>query len=182
MLPEHHHDEQVDERTAETIEAFLEGPVKARRRRPPPAERPRRPIALDTRQDWTAALQHENARHLRYGRPTSVVLLRLRGRRDGPATDRTAATLADVIRAQARETDRAVRIDSLNFRLLLPETSARAARTVVERIERSFLGPPGGRTDSVDVCIEVATAARTGSLEDSLQEAEARLAARMLPT
>jgi len=92
-----------------------------------------------------------------------------------------AATLADVIRAQARETDRAVRIDSLNFRLLLPETSARAARTVVERIERSFLGLPGGRPDAVEVCIEVATAARTGTLEDSLQEAEARLAARTLP-
>ncbi len=182
MLPEHHHDEQGDERTAETIEAFLDGPVKARRRRPQPAERPRVPIALDTRQDWIAALHYEHARHLRYGRPTSVVLLRLRGRRDGPAIDRTAANLADVIRAQARETDRAVRTDSLNFRLLLPETGARAARTVVERIERAFLGAQGGRSDGVEVCIEVATVARTGTLEESLQEAETRLAARVLPT
>lgn len=177
VLPEHHHDEQSDDRAAEHIEAFIDGAPTARPRTPA-IERPRRPLELDTRQDWAVALHHEGARHARYGRPASVLLIELRGRPNEQAVDRIARCLANVIRAEARETDRAVRIASLRFRLLLPETGGRAARTLADRLGRAFNADPDGRSEGVDLQIEVATAARTGTLEDALTEAEARIAAR----
>ena len=125
-----------------------------------------------------AALHREGARHARYARPVSVVLLGLRLRPNSRALDRNARTLADVICTQGRETDRAVRIDANGFRLLLPETGIRAARTLAERLERAFLTMPGGHPDAVELCIEVTTAQRTKTLEDALTDAETRLAAR----
>lgn len=171
----------MDERTAGHIEAFLDGSVSPPRRQPERPERVRRPLSLDTRQDWTAAVGRESARHARYGRPVTVILLELIGPRDSRAVDRTARALADVIRAQGRETDRAVRFEALGFRLLLPETGGRAARPLADRLERGFLTTLDGRSDGVRLCIEVATPQRLGSLEDALVEAEARLAARTRP-
>ncbi len=178
MLPEHHHDEQADERATEHIEAFLEGPVATPRRPPAVDDRIRRPVELETRPDWMNALRYEGARHVRYGRPASVVLLELRGGRPGPDTDRVARALADVIRAEARETDRATRAGASSFRLLLPETGARAARTLVDRIDSGYrAGIAAEPADGIALCIEVATASRTGTLEDALEDAERRLAA-----
>jgi GGDEF domain-containing protein len=106
------------------------------------------------------------------------VLLELIRPRDGRATDRIALSLADVIRAEGRETDRAARIDALGFRLLLPETSSRAARTLADRLDRAFRAKLDIFSDGVELCIEVASAQRTRTLEDAVTEAEARLAAR----
>ena len=123
------------------------------------------------------ALRHEGARHDRYGRPASVILIELRGDEAATAVDPVARTLADVIRAEVRETDRAVRVGASSFRLLLPETSARAARTLADRLDHGFTvgRPPSG--DGIALCIEVATASRSGTLEDALADAERRLAA-----
>ena len=178
VLPDHHHDEREDERAAEHIEAFFDGPA-AQPRRAGSREHPRRLVELDTRPDWTAALRHETARHARYGRPASVLLIEMDGDPDGPGLDRTAKVVADVIRTHARETDRAVRIGVMSFRLLLPETGSRAARTVAERINRAFHRNPDGRSGGVGLAIEVASVARHTSLEDTLLEAERRLAARL---
>ncbi|MEP6637917.1 MAG: hypothetical protein ABJC39_01085 [Chloroflexota bacterium] len=178
VLPEHHRDEGADDRTTNHIEAFLDGPVA-----PPPRpriERERHPIELETRPDWNAALRHEGARHVRYGRPASVILIGLSGRPPRPAVDRIARSIASVIRAEGRETDRAVRTAELRFRLLLPETGGRAARTLAARLERAFRADPAGRADGVALCLEVATAPRNGTLEDALIEGEARLAARIV--
>lgn len=132
------------------------------------------------------ALRYEGARHARYGRPASVVLLEVRGGAPGPDTDRVARTLADVIRAEARETDRATRVGASTFRLLLPETGARAARSLADRIADGFrIGiaptptdpPSAAPTDGLVLCIEVATASRTGTLEDALADAERRIVA-----
>jgi FOG: GGDEF domain len=177
VLPEHHHDEQADERVAEHIEAFFDGPVASPRRTPAADERTRRPLELDTRPDWIAAFRHEGARHARYGRAASVLLIELRGHASGSAADRIARTMADVIRAGARETDRATRVGALSFRLLLPETGGRAARTVAERLDRAFRASPDGLTEGIDLCIEVATAPRNESLEDALAAAEQRISA-----
>lgn len=179
MLPEHHHDERGDQRTAGHIEAFLDGPASRRRPRPPRAEgRERRPLVLDTRQDWAAALRHEAARHARYGRPASVLLLGLSGHPPEPAVERIARAIGDVIRNEARETDRAVRTGRLTYRVLLPETGGRAARSLAERLERAYLAAPDGRAEGVALSVEVATAPRNGRLEDALDEAEARVAGR----
>jgi GGDEF domain-containing protein len=180
VLPEHHHDERSDQRTAGQIEAFIEGP--APRPRPPRAAgRERRPLVLETRQDWVTAFRHEAARHARYGRPSSVLLLGLTGSPPEPAAERIARAIGDVIRNEARETDRAVRTGRLAFRLLLPETGGRAARSLAERLEKAYLAAPDGRAEGVSLAVEVATAPRNGRLEDALAEAEARLIARTSP-
>jgi GGDEF domain-containing protein len=164
----------VDERATEHIEAFIDGPVAAPPRPPVADERVRRPVELETRPDWMVALRHEGARHVRYGRPASVLLIELRGDESTVAVDQVARTLADVIRAEARETDRAVRVGASSFRLLLPETGARAARTLAERLDHGF----AVGDDGIALCIEVATASRTGTLEDAVADAERRLIVR----
>jgi hypothetical protein len=178
VLPEHHHDEQLDERAAEHIEAFLDGPEANPRRRAEDVKRPRRPIDLDTRPDWMAALRLEDARRIRYGRPVSVLLIALRQGANRSAMDRIARRLGDVIRAEARETDRAVRTGALTFRVLLPETGGRAARALAERVDRGFRAGADGPAGPVELCVEVATALRTGTLDEAIAEAESRLATR----
>ena len=178
VLPDHHHDEREGERADEHIEAFLAPPVAPRRRRHKPTGRVRRPVELDTRADWTAALRHEAARHARYGRPASILLIELTGRPVGTAVDRVARAVANAIRAEARETDRAVRLGAFSFRLLLPETGDRAARTVADRLDRAFDASADARTLGAHLTIDVASPARHGTLEDALAEAERRLAAR----
>jgi hypothetical protein len=173
VLPEHHQ----DERAAEHIEAFLDGPVAAPRRAPIVDDRVRRPVELETRPDWMVALRLEGARHARYGRPASVLLMEFRAEEPGLSFDGVARTLADVIRTEARETDRAVRVGASSFRLLLPETGARAARTLADRLDRGFVAGSQGHDGAIALCIEVATASRTGTLEDALTEAERRLLA-----
>ena len=177
MLPEHHRDEQAGERTDGHIEAFLAAPGAPRRRRHKLPPRPHRPVELDTRQDWAAALRHETARHARYGRPASVLLIELT---DGPLateTDRIARGVAAAIRAEARETDRAVRLGAVSFRLLLPETGDRAARAVADRLDRTFQAAEDTRLLGAGLTIAIATAADHWTLEDALAEAERRLSA-----
>jgi len=175
VLPEHHHDEQDDGRTAEHIEAFLVGPTAVPPRTAAIEGRPRRPIELDTRPDWIAAFRHEAARHARYGRPASVLLIELNGHPGTRDNDRVAAALGNAIRAEARETDRAVRMGARSFRVLLPETSGRAARALAERLGRAVAAGANGSPDAVAVRFEVATASRGGTLEQALVDGEARL-------
>jgi GGDEF domain-containing protein len=170
-LPEHHFDEQGD-RTDERIEAFLTK-RPARRRRPARSNRVRHPIELETRPDWLIALRHEAARQERYGRPASVLFIELSN-----PTDELARCVADTIRAEARETDRAVRFTSTSFRLLLPETGERAARAVAQRIDQGV----GARASSLGpqavVSIDVVGAPGFGSLEEGVADAERRFASR----
>jgi GGDEF domain-containing protein len=177
VLPEHHRDEQEDERTAEHIEAFLDGPVAPPRRLAATEARVRRPIGLDTRPDWMTAFRYEAARHARYGRPASVVLIELRGHVPAGINDRFAKVVGDAILAEARETDRAVRLDARSFRVLLPETGGRAAKALVARLGRAVETRLNGHAGPAELRIEVATASRTGTLEQALVDGEARLAA-----
>lgn len=179
MLPDHHHDEREGERADEHIEAFLAPPVAPRRRRHKPTGRPRRPVELDTRADWTAALRHEAARHARYGRPASVLLIEITRRPVGAAVDRVARVVADAIRAEARETDRAVRLAALSFRLLLPETGDRAARVVADRLGRTFDASADAQALGADLIVDVASPGRHETLDEAVVEAERRLAARL---
>lgn len=180
VLPDTPH----DERTAARIVAFLDGPAAAalgERISGPGSDRPRLPKELDTRQDWTAAFSHEASRHARYGRPVSVLLLEVAGTPVAASLDRVARAVADLIRDEARACDRAVRLGPSSFRLLLPETSARAARHVGTRLERGFQGVLTGLPDRFELRIEVAAPTRGGSLEDGLTDAERRLEARPEP-
>lgn len=168
-----------DERTTERIIAFVEGNAgtgirasKAHIRR----ERPRSSKSLDTRQDWMTAFQLEVARHARYGRPVAVVLLELAGLNGAPALDTDARVLMDVIRARARETDRAARFAPASFRVLMPETNARAARNAAARLDRAYRDLAGAAPGRASLRVEVAAPTRAGSLEEVVAEAEQRLA------
>ena len=201
-LPEHHQAEQRNERTDEHIEAFLT--PRPRRRRPKATDRVRRPIELDTRPDWMTALRHETARQERYGRPASVLLIELASGAEpvpgpepvnGGAADETSANghvtpagrgldlvarfVADAIRAQARESDRAVRYGATSFRLLLPETGEQAARAVAQRIDRAVMANAERLGAGARLTIDVAYPGRTGTLEDAVADAERRRAARL---
>jgi GGDEF domain-containing protein len=173
VLPDAHH----DERTATRIEAFIDGPPELRLRRQGPfVERERNPVELDTRTDWFDALRHEAARHARYGRPASVLVVELPGGLGDVAYDRMARQLTDIIRAEVRDPDRAVRIGRSRFQLLLPETSSRAAQSAAERLQRAFLVAQGSSSAfRPGLQIEIATPHRTESLESAVQLAEARL-------
>ena len=175
VLPDAHH----DERTATRIEAFIEGSPELRlQRRRPHVARERRPVELDTRTDWLNAFRYEAARHARYGRPASVLLIELPGGHGEVGFDRMAAQFTEVIRAEARDPDRAVRIGRSRFQLLLPETSAVAAQAAATRLQRTFTATQS-RSSAFrpGLLIEIASPNRSGSLEDALAMAERRLRA-----
>jgi GGDEF domain-containing protein len=171
--------DRQDERTAARIEAFLDGPpVRSSRRNVAidDRDRPRRPHELDTRPDWTIALLNESSRRARYGRPASVPLIDLDGNPDPISLERVARGLADLIRVEVRETDRAVRIGPVSFRMLLTETNARAARHLAARLDRSFHIQRAGRPGAAKLRIEIAAPTRGESLEEAFIAAERRLA------
>jgi hypothetical protein len=178
VLPDDHHDERARER----IEAFLEGPPRIRRSRlrSRPIDRhrrpPKRPVPLDTRPDWNAALHRDDARVARYGRPAAVLIVDILG----PGSIRIDQVASDVgwrIRHQVRETDRVARVTAGRFHILLPETDEPEAIALGERIRRACADVgvgPGGLT------VSIRTAAggpvHGGTLLDALQSAEERLA------
>jgi GGDEF domain-containing protein len=117
---------------------------------------------------------HESARHARYGRPVSVLLIELDAGPDGASLERAARDLADLIRVEIRETDRAARVGPTSFRMLLTETSARAARQVAARFDRAYQ-PDRPGWPAPRLRIEVVTPTRGESLEDALTIAERSL-------
>ncbi len=135
-------------------------------------DRPRRPHELDTRPDWNAAFLHELSRHARYGRPASVLLIDVDAG-DSRSLERAVRGLAELLRAEIREPDRAARIGPASYRLLLTETSARAARQVAARVDRAFHETRRGLSGS-QLRIEIVAPARGESLEDALLSAERR--------
>jgi GGDEF domain-containing protein len=171
-------DDRHDERTAARIEAFVDGSSTRRGARQlaiDDRDRPRRPHELDTRPDWNAALLQESSRHARYGRPASVLLIEFDAGPDNASLERAARGLADLLRTEVRETDRAARVGPTGYRLLLAETNARAARQVAARLDRSFHDGRSGSL-STKLRIEIAAPARGESLEDAVIAVERRLA------
>jgi len=85
-------------------------------------------------------LQHELARHARYGQPLSLLLLDLDGlkeindTRGHRAGDAALVQLGTEIRAEARSTDTCARWGGDEFALLAPNTPEDAAASLAERI------------------------------------------------
>jgi hypothetical protein len=173
-LPAEHHDERVSER----IEAFLEGPTRARRRARPAssaatARVPRRPIPLDTRPDWDAALRFEDARSARYGRPCAILVVELRDVLP-PALERVAGALGSSLRHEARETDRVARISPVRFHVLLPETTEAEAQVLASRVRTAVLRQAGVST-SLTLAMRAAAPRRGETLPAALERAIADL-------
>ena len=174
VLPDNEHDERTDAR----IQAFLHGTSRSAPTAASPArsDLAKAPRELDTRADWTAAFRHEASRHARYGRPASVLLLEIGRTPDTRSADAVAHELADLIRADARASDRAVRTGPSSFRLLMPETGIRGARQVGARLEAAFHAAGGPSNQRPGLRFDVAAPKRDGTLEAALAEAERRVA------
>ncbi len=105
-----------------------------------------------------------------------MLLLEIGRTPDSRSADAVAHELADLIRADARASDRAVRTGPTSFRLLMPETSVGGARMVGARLEAAFREAGGTTNHRPGLRFDVATPKRGGSLEDALTEAERRVA------
>jgi hypothetical protein len=177
-------DEQHDERVGEVIEAFLDGPPPKARRRArvtprPPRLRPTRsrPVPMDTRPDWDAALRQEDARMARYGRPASVVVIRLRMTPPG-STDHLGAWVGHIVRELTRETDRVTRAAADRFHVLLPETDSAEAETLLARVRQACADRVAGRFGAeVRVVGAAASPGRGETLHDALRTAQVEVGA-----
>jgi GGDEF domain-containing protein len=176
VLPVDHH----DSRTSERIEAFLEGPARAARRRRGDARRPRRPILLSTASEWQDALRREEARAVRYGRPATVMVVdvAVRSSSDGPAPTSAdfVEPVLEAIRHEARETDHVMRSLPTRFHLLLPETAEREAHHLAERLRAACRERLNGLGEALDLRVESVTPGHGASLADAIRATERRLA------
>ncbi|HYK95674.1 MAG TPA: diguanylate cyclase [Candidatus Dormibacteraeota bacterium] len=171
-----------DERTGESIEAFLEGP-DVRRRRPAPraaiqAAPPPRATDLRTlpgRLEFNAALERESLRAARYERPAAVAIVELKPDREGHLLDPWLKSLAGPIsrtlRGDSRATDLVARVASMRFQMLLPETSEAGAERLAQRLAagcRTLIESTGA---PVSVRVSVAGTGADTSLHAALAEA-----------
>ena len=137
----------ADERTEESIEAFLHGRgIKAGARTsalvPADLHLPDGDaVALRSmpgRLEWNAAVERESQRASRYERPAAVAVLELRPLRPSAAMDSWlrvhAGPVGQVLLRQSRASDVVVRVGTARFQVLLPETTADAAGQFVERV------------------------------------------------
>lgn len=173
----------ADERTGESIEAFLEGP-EVRRGRPParpemrvaPAPRASNDLrTLPGRLEWNAALERESLRAARYGRPAAVAIVELKPDRAGqslePWLKGIAGPIARTLRHDSRATDLVARIASTRFQMLLPETSEAGAERLAERVAagcRNLIESTGA---PISVRVSVAGTGLDTSLHAALAEA-----------
>ena len=180
----------ADERTGESIEAFLEGPkvrhgrqsgLVATTSRPDPTvgravAMPGSRQSVDLRSisgrlEWNAAMERESLRAARYNRPAAVAIVELKPYRSGLSMDpwiRTiAGPIARAIRQDTRATDLVARVADARFQILLPETSEDGAEHLAERVTaacRSVI-ERAAIPAAVRVCV-----AGTG-MDDTLQDA-----------
>jgi GGDEF domain-containing protein len=170
-------DDHPDPRTSDRIEAFLDGPGEpSRKRTRNRGKRLHRPIRLDTRLDWDAALLREDARTARYGRPVTVAVVDVRGPVDDTGIDLVAVSLGETIRNEARETDRCARVGAMRFHLLLPETPPSEAARFTVRLHAACVARLADGAAEVSVRIEAVSPILGQTLADALALAESRLA------
>jgi len=169
-------DDHQDPRTSDRIEAFLDGPTRPRRKRPPPdPTRAHFPIRLDTRTDWNAALKREEARTIRYRRPVTVLVIDFSGPVGGTDADRIASPVGEAIRNEARETDRCARVGPSRFHLLMPETPHTQAVHFADRLQAACVARLVEHGPEVTVRIEAVSPVPGQTIADALVLAGTRL-------
>ena len=133
----------ADERTDESIEAFLHGRGSKSAAQPSSATHPSPGDAVALRAmpgrlEWNAAVERETTRAARYERPAAVAVLELRPLRSSAAMDSWlrihAAPLGQVLLRSSRASDMVARVGTARFQVLLPETTAEAAGEFVDRV------------------------------------------------
>ncbi len=103
---------------------------------------------LSSRRYFETRLAEEWARHRRYGAPLAVALFdldhfkRLNDTLGHGAGDMAIRRFGEILRAAVRSTDLACRYGGEEFAVLFPETSARSALAVADRIRRTVEREP----------------------------------------
>lgn len=172
-----------DERTGESIEAFLHGrgtkgavqAAQAAARHAPDGDA----VALRSmpgRLEWNAAFEREVARAARYDRPTAIAIFELRPLRRTAAMDswlRTqVAPVGQVLLRTSRAADVVARIGPARFQVLLPETSGAAAGEFVERV----VAECQDRLQAAGAPLRLATGVAASSTDLPLRDALAQAA------
>lgn len=130
----------ADDRVEGAVTAFLHGPERGRGRPDAPSvQGAGNPFAgLETRIAWTEALKRESARQQRYRRHTAILVLvvepSLRPQTADSWVARVMAPVAHSLRRNLRETDLVTRASDVRFQVLMPETSAKEAQRVADRV------------------------------------------------
>jgi GGDEF domain-containing protein len=179
----------ADERTGESIEAFLEGPKVRRGRRPARPDPTARaasvaaPVvrqAVDLRSipgrlEWNAAMERESLRAARYARPACVAIVELKPINPGFSIDpwiRTVAgPIARAIRQDSRATDLVARVADARFQILLPETSESGAEHLAERVTAACRMVIERAAVPAAVRVSVAGTGMDDTLQDALAHA-----------
>ena len=191
----------ADERTEESIEAFLQGPevrrhrcaAKRRRRKPATTQTPNVAVqvsqsrkvvmprmatdirSLPGRLEWNAALERESLRAARYGRPAAVAIVELLSERMNAAVDPwmrvLAGPIATTLRAGSRATDLVARVATTRFQVLLPETPETGAGRFAERISRACRDSIDHAGAPVTLRVSVASATTEHPLHEALADA-----------
>ena len=127
--------------------------------------------------------EREITRADRYGRPLSMLFMDIDNFKQYNDTfghmegDKVLVTLAALIRENIRETDSAYRYGGEEFIALLPETSAKDAAALAERIRAEFAGQPlhpqPGATERRTVSIGVSQYIPEESLADFMSRTDA---------
>jgi diguanylate cyclase (GGDEF)-like protein len=143
---------------------------------------------LEDQRSWTRIVEVENARLMRYRRPSTVVVAELDGLRrlaerlgDEPVA-RLLPVVADAFRAEARDSDWVARIGYGRFAAFLAETDEIAAINYVERIRQ--ICEPWLASSAVPLRLAIGWSSPSGAsdIELAIKRAEERMHAdRRLP-
>ncbi len=124
---------------------------------------------LFARRYFETRLSEEWARHLRYGAAVSVALFdldhfkKLNDTFGHPAGDMAIRRFGEILRAAVRGSDLACRYGGEEFAVLFPETGARPALAVCERVRRSIeLEPFSSEARAFGVTVSAGVADSTG--------------------
>jgi GGDEF domain-containing protein len=173
----------ADERTEESIEAFLHGRGTRGASRStalvvgsahlPDGDA----VALRSmpgRLEWNAAVERESQRAARYERPAAVAVIELRPLRPSAAMDSWlrvhAAPIGQVLLRGSRASDVVARVGAARFQVLLPETTEDAAGEFVERV----LGECQEQLQALGAPLRLASSVAASTPDLPLRDAVAR--------
>ncbi|WP_299003592.1 diguanylate cyclase [uncultured Shewanella sp.] len=110
---------------------------------------------LFNRRHWQICMQKEFDRHLRYGHPTSLLMLdidyfkNINDNYGHYAGDKVIQTISHIIRQSLRKTDFAGRYGGEEFAIVLPETPVQQAINLAERLRQTIEATPFVFSDTV---------------------------------
>jgi len=133
---------------------------------------------LDNRTAWSELLVTEEARRSRYARPVSIVsadvdnLKAVNDLYGHAAGDRIIRAAAELLRGQARATDRVARIGGDEFLVLMPETDGDGAARYVARVRSAIKRIQADEGPELALSVGAATAADDESLTATIARAD----------